>query len=159
MSSDFHVRFISDQCTVTPVICQACRQTAQGNVKVGVKSLVSAVSGTLKSEIRISKLETIPNFKYQMIKTFQIFTQHLRGSSRLEFWISDFVLRIYRKSISKQFSLSQQVISLNDVALADCQDVGANGEQFSLLMSESCSQILQFEIPKIPISKFISFFC
>jgi len=72
-----------------------------------------------------------------MIKTFQIFTHHLRGSSRLEFWIlviricfglrpvaglrpggiSDFVLRIYRKSISKQFSLSQQVISLNDVTL------------------------------------------
>jgi hypothetical protein len=61
-----------------------------------------------------------------MIKTFQIFTQHLRGSSRLEFWI--LVIRIcfgFRIScfefienrISKQFSLSQQVISLNDVTL------------------------------------------
>jgi len=30
-----------------------------------------------------------------MIKTFQIFTQHLRGSSRLEFWI--LVIRIYKK--------------------------------------------------------------
>ena len=67
-----------------------------------------------------------------MIKTFQIFTQHLRGSSRLEFWI--LVIRIcfgFRIScfefienrISKQFSLSQQVISLNDVTL------GPGGEE------------------------------
>jgi len=73
-----------------------------------------------------SKLETISNFEYQMTKTFQIFTQHLRGSSRLEFWI--LVIRIcfgFRIScfefienrISKQFSLNQQVISLNDGTL------------------------------------------
>ncbi len=62
-----------------------------------------------------------------MTKTFQTFIQYLRGSSRLEFWI--LVIRIcfgFRVScfefienrISKQFSLSQQVISLNDVALS-----------------------------------------
>jgi len=83
--------------------------------------------GTSKSEIPILKLETISNFEYQMTKTFQIFTQHLRDSSPLEFWI--LVIRIcfgFRIScfefienrISKQFLLSQQVISLNDVTLA-----------------------------------------
>jgi hypothetical protein len=61
-----------------------------------------------------------------MTKTFQTVIQYLRGSARLEFWI--LVIRIcfgFRVScfefienpISKQFSLSQQVISLNDVAL------------------------------------------
>ncbi len=61
-----------------------------------------------------------------MNKTFQAVIQYLRGSARLEFLI--LVIRIcfgFRVScfefienpISKQFSLSQQVISLNDVAL------------------------------------------
>ncbi len=61
-----------------------------------------------------------------MTKTFQAVIQYLRGSTRLEFLI--LVIRIcfgFRVScfefienpISKQFSLSQQVISLNDVAL------------------------------------------
>lgn len=61
-----------------------------------------------------------------MTKTFQTVIQYLRGSARLEFWI--LVIRIcfgFRVScfefienpISKQFSLSQQVVSLNDVAL------------------------------------------
>ena len=61
-----------------------------------------------------------------MTKTFQIFIQYLWGSSRLEFWI--LAIRIcfgFRAScfefmenrISKQFSLNQQVVSLNDVAL------------------------------------------
>ena len=58
----------------------------QGNVKVGAKSLVLVVSGTSKSEIRISKLETISNFEYQMTKTFHTFIQYLRGSSRFGFW-------------------------------------------------------------------------
>jgi hypothetical protein len=63
-----------------------------------------------------------------MTKTFQTVIQYLRGSARLEFWI--LVIRIccgFRVScfefienpISKQFSLSQQVISLNDVALEE----------------------------------------
>ena len=62
-----------------------------------------------------------------MNKTFQTVIQYLLGSSRLEFWI--LVVRIcfgFRVSCfefienptSKQFSLSQQVISLNDVAIA-----------------------------------------
>ena len=36
----------------------------QGNVKVSAKLFVLVVSETLKSEIRISKLETISNFEY-----------------------------------------------------------------------------------------------
>jgi hypothetical protein len=71
-------------------------------------------------------VETISNFEYQMTKTFQTVIQYLRGSARLEFWI--LVIRIcfgfrvlcfefIENPISKQFSLSQQVISLNDVAL------------------------------------------
>jgi len=61
-----------------------------------------------------------------MTETFQTVIQYLRGSSGLEFRI--LVIRIcfgFRAScfefmknpISKQFSLNQQVISLNDVAL------------------------------------------
>jgi len=77
--------------------CQWLMGSLQGNVKVGAKSLVLVVSGTSKSEIRISKLETISNFEYQMTKTFQTFIQYLRGSSRFGFWsfvfVSDFVLR------------------------------------------------------------------
>ncbi len=76
--------------------CQWLMGSLQGNVKVGAKSLVLVVSGTSKSEIRISKLETISNFEYQMTKTFQTFIQYLRGSSRFGFWsfvfVSDFVL-------------------------------------------------------------------
>jgi len=64
---------------------QAKSGVTQGTVKVDAKSLVLVVSEIIKSEIRISKLETISNFEYQMTKTFQIFIQHLRGSSRLEF--------------------------------------------------------------------------
>ena len=107
-------------------IMQGCQINPQGNVKVSAKSLASVVSGTLRSEIRISNLETISNYEYQMAKTFQIFIQYLRDSSRLAFWI--LVIRIcfgFRAScfefienrISKQSSLSQLVISLNDVAL------------------------------------------
>ena len=63
-----------------------------------------------------------------MTKTFQTVIQYLRGSARLEFLI--LVIRIcfgFRVScfefietpISKQFLLSQQVISLNNVAFMD----------------------------------------
>ena len=85
----------------------------------------------LKCEIRISPdlikmAETISKFEYQMTKTLQTVIQYLLGSARLEFWI--LVIRIcfgFRVScfefienpINKQFSLSQHVISLNDVAL------------------------------------------
>ncbi len=106
--------------------CQKPEITYQENVKVSAKSLVLVVSEILKSEIRISKLETISNFEYQMTKTFQIVIQYLWSSSRLEIWI--LVIRIclgFRAScfefmenrISKQLSLNQQVIRINDVAL------------------------------------------
>ncbi len=102
------------------------RAPGQGNVKVGAKSLVLVVFRTSKSEIRISKLETISNFEYQMTKTFQTFIHYLRGSShlgsrilviRICFRFRASCLEFMENRISKQFSLSQQVISLNDVAL------------------------------------------
>ena len=77
----------------------------QGNVKVSVKVLIDLeFVGASKSEIRISKLETISNFEYQMTKTCQALMQYLWRSTMFEilnfghsylFRISSLVLRIY----------------------------------------------------------------
>ncbi len=59
------------------------RVERHGNVKVDfnlVKSRGFALPITgLKSEIRISKSETISKFKYQMTKTFREVIQYLQG--------------------------------------------------------------------------------
>ncbi len=81
----------------------------------------------LKSEIRISKYETISKSEYQMIKTFSALIHYLHDLDM--FWILNFGhsylfrisclgFRIYKKLIKQIITKLQQVTSVNDLALA-----------------------------------------
>ena len=55
------------------------RDEGQGNVKVECNLANRCIFKTTKSEIRISKYETILKFEYQMTKTLRELIQYLQG--------------------------------------------------------------------------------
>ncbi len=96
--------------------CQSRKRVSHGNVKVDSNLVKSGGFGLLitglKSEIRISKCETISKFENQMTKTFRELIQYLQDFCMFWIWdlchsylfrISYFELRIFRK-LNKQIS-------------------------------------------------------